>query len=172
MKSIFAMTFLITSLAVISLSCKNAGNTFATSNTPQANSSAGETPLSSPQPTAADKDKILSEVVAAEREFIAANVRGDKAAIDRLISDDFSARYGGQIYDKDSWIGSPKGFSNIAGDDVLKPELIGYTADTATLHFEERTTYNDNTATNVKVVSTSFVKKDGRWLIKSTIIGH
>ena len=166
------MALLVISLAVFSLSCKNTGNTFATSNTAQTTTGTSQTPLSVPQPTAADKDKILGEVVTAEREFIAANVRGDKAAIDRLISDDFSARYGGQIYDKDSWIGSPKGYSNITGDDVLKPELVGYTADTATLHFEERTTFNDNTAPSVKVVSTSFVKKDGRWLIKSTIIGH
>jgi hypothetical protein len=172
MKSIFATALLAISLAVFSLSCKNTGDTFATSNTAQTNTGTSQTPLSVPQPPAVDKDKILSEVVAAEREFIAANVHGDKAAIDRLISDDFSARYGGQIYDKDSWIGSPKGFSNVAGDDILKPELIGYTADTATLHFEERTAYNDNTATSVKVVSTSFVKKDGRWMIKSTIIGH
>lgn len=172
MKSIFVMALLVISLAVFSLSCKNTGNTFATSNTAQTTTGTSQTPLSVPQPTAADKDKILGEVVTAEREFIAANVRGDKAAIDRLISDDFSARYGGQIYDKDSWIGSPKGYSNITGDDVLKPELVGYTADTATLHFEERTTFNDNTAPSVKVVSTSFVKKDGRWLIKSTIIGH
>ena len=172
MKSIFVMALLVISLAVFSLSCKNTGNTFATSNTAQTTTGTSQTPLSVPQPTAADKDKILGEVVTAEREFIAANVRGDKAAIDRLISDDFSARYGGQIYDKDSWIGSPKGYSNITGDDVLKPELVGYTADTATLHFEERTTFNDNTAPSVKVVSTSIVKKDGRWLIKSTIIGH
>ena len=119
-----------------------------------------------------DKDKVIKQLVTVEKEFLAATKRGDKETIRRLVADDFTARYGGQLYDKNSWIGDPKGLPNIATDEILNPELIGYSEDTATMHFDQRTTYNDNTPPSISTVSVSFVKNYGSWQIKTILVGR
>ena len=131
-KNITTLLFLMAA-TVLSLSCRkalesNSNSTGGQSNAdaPQAQSSAS----SQPTPMAVDKDKMLKQLITVEKEFMAAIKSGDKDTIKHLMADDFSARYGGKLYDKNSWIGDPKGIPNIATDEILNPELIGYTEDT------------------------------------------
>ena len=160
---------------VLSLSCRKALESNSNSTAGESNSNAAQSQPSAssqPTPTAVDKDKMLKQLITVEKEFMAAIKSGDKDTIKHLMADDFSARYGDKLYDKNSWIGDPKGFPNIATDEILNPELIGYTEDTATIHFDQRTTYNDNTPSSISTVSVSFVKKYGSWQIKSILVGH
>lgn len=173
MKNIIATALLLIAATAFSLACKKVADSNSSSNTGQSNSDTAQaSPSASQSTTSTVKDQLLNELVAVERQLIGATIRGDKATMERIIANEFTARYGGQLYDKDSWIGSPKGLPNIASDDILKPELIGYTGDTATIHFDERATFNDNTAPNMKMVSVTFVKRNGNWQIKSLISGH
>jgi hypothetical protein len=181
MKSLFAITFLAITLSVFSLAC----NKFY-----QANSSTGPTNLNSTQvdanapantsqgnvgaasSTAPDKAQVLDDLVAVEREYLKANTQGDKATLEHLLADDFSARSGNQLHDKVTWIGEAPGFPHVASNNIFNPELVSYTGDTATVHLSVRTTFNDKNSPVTEMDSISYMKKDGRWQIESIIAGR
>jgi hypothetical protein len=175
MKRSTATLLLLTLAATFSLSCKQPVDANSNSSGAQSNVGAQQTQSntsSQPTPATVDKDNLLKILVSVEKEFDAAARRGDRATMERLMADDFKARYGGQLYDKDSWIGNPKGYPNIETDEILRPELIGFTDETATIHYDERIAYNDNTPPGTTTISTTFVKKNGSWQIKSIMHGH
>jgi uncharacterized protein DUF4440 len=180
MKSIFAITFLAITLSVFSLACIKSN---------QANSNTGPTNLNSTQPNAnapatpshdnaasssteTDKEQLLKDLVAVYREYLKANIEGDKEALERLLANDFTARSQNQLHDKVSWIGEAPGYPNIAGNSISNPELVGQTGDTATVHLAVRTTFKDNTSPVTEMISVGYVKRDGRWQIKSIIVGR
>lgn len=169
---------LVIPLAVFSFACNEAD---------QANTNAGPTNLNSPQTNAkattsegeagtassAETDKqLLNDLVAVYREYLKANVEGDKETLERLLANDFTARLQNQLHDKVSWIGEAPGYPNIASNNISNPELVGHTGDTATVHTSVRTTFKDNSSPVTEMISISYVKRDGRWQIKSFIVGR
>ncbi|HKQ51548.1 MAG TPA: nuclear transport factor 2 family protein, partial [Pyrinomonadaceae bacterium] len=106
------------------------------------------------------------------QQYFAAFDRGDKATLERLLSADFTSRWRGKDYDKDGWISPQSGEPNIAKDEIYNAELAGDSTEEATVHFERRQTYKDNSPPYKERDSATFVKRDGRWQIKTLIYGH
>jgi hypothetical protein len=180
MKSNLVIMFLASTLSVCSLACNrldqansNAAPTNVNSTQPNAQATTTTASnVSAPSSTGTDKAQLLKDLVAVEREYLAANMEGDKATLERLLADDFTTRSQNQLYDKVSWIGDAPGYPNVAGNDISNPELVGYTDDTATVHLTVRRTFKDNSAPFTETISVGYVKKDGTWQIKTIVIGH
>ena len=165
MKRIFSLSLVAAAVVAGSLACKKSGESaFGPDSGGQA--------AASPQAAAESKDKVLKELTALLQQYFAAFDRGDKATLARLLSADFSSRWRGKDYDKDGWISPQAGEPNVAKEEIYNAELAGDAADEATVHFERRTTYKDNSPPYKERDSATFVKRDGRWQIKTLIYGH
>lgn len=168
MKRIFLLALVAAALAATQVACKKteqSGFMPDSGNQPAQNAAA-------PQAAAENKDKVLKDLTAIIKEYFAAFDRGDKAALERLLSVDFNTRWRGKDYDKDGWIGPQTGEPNVATHEIFNAELAGSSADAATVHFERRLTYKDGSAPYKVRDSATFVKRDGRWQIKTLIPGH
>jgi hypothetical protein len=181
MKSILAITLLAITLSVFSLACykfnqanSNAPATNSNPTQPNAQAPATTSPGNggAPSSTETDKEQLLKDLVAVYREYLKANIEGDKETLERLLANDFTARSQNQLHDKVSWIGEAPGYPNIAGNNISNPELVGHTGDTATVHLAVRTAFKDNTSPVTEMISVGYVKRDGRWQIKSVIVGR
>ena len=173
MKNIFAIAVAMT-LSVFSVACSrfekaNSNTAPANLNSPQDNAKGQADAASS---TETNKEQLLSELVAVYREYLKANIAGDKEGLEHVLANDFTARLQNQLHDKASWIGEAPGYPNIASNNISNPELVGHMGDTATVHTSVRTTFKDNTSPVTEMISISYVKRDGRWQIKSFIVGR
>jgi ketosteroid isomerase-like protein len=163
-KRIFSLALVAAALATAQLACKKTGESGILPGSDNQQAQSAGTPE--------NKDKLLADLTTALKDYFSAFDRGDKAALERLLSADFSTRWRGKDYDKDDWITPQTGQPNVAKDEIFNTELEGSSADTATMHFERRQTYKDNSAPYKERDSASFVKRDGRWQIKTFIYGH
>lgn len=164
-KRIFTLALVAAAVAGGGLACKKSEQSaFVPDSGGQASSS--------PQAAAESKDNALDELTALIKQYFAAINRGDKATLARLLAPEFNSRWRGKDYDKDDWIGPQAGEPNVAGDEIYNAQMAGSSADEATVHFERRTTYKDNSPPYKERNSATFVKKEGRWLIKTLIYGH
>jgi ketosteroid isomerase-like protein len=167
-KRIFALALVAAVLAAAQLACKKTGESgFMPDSNNQTAQNAG-----SPQPAAENKDQVLKELTTVIKQYFAAFDRGDKAALERLLSVDFNTRWRGKDYDKDAWIAPQTGEPNVATHEIFNAELAGNSAEEATVHFERRLTYKDGSPPYKVRDSATLVKRDGRWQIKTLIPGH
>lgn len=173
MNRIFSFALLGLIISAGALACKKADLSGNTSDSNTASNAAGKSGSANSFGTAeADKDKVLSEVTAAVREYINVNDKGDLKALERILANDFQARWQGKIFDKNGWMDGKVPSTTIASDEISNIVLAGSTADTATLHFDRRLTYNNGSAPFTERDSISLVKRDGQWQIKEHISGH
>ena len=163
-KRIFSLALVAAAVAVAGLACKKSDRTAFG---PDSENSATQNGA-----PAESGDKVLSELTGLIKQYFAAINRGDKATLDRLLAPEFNSRWRGKDYDKDAWVSPQAGEPNVAGDEIYNAQLAGSSAGEATVHFERRTTYKDNSPPYKERNSATFVKKDGRWLIKTLIYGH
>jgi ketosteroid isomerase-like protein len=167
-KRIFAFALVVAALAAAQLGCKKTGESgLAPVPDNQAAQNAG-----TPRPAAENKDQTLRDLTAVIKQYFAAFDRGDKAALERLLSVDFNTRWRGKDYDKDAWIAPQTGEPNVATHEIFNAEMAGSSAEEATVHFERRLTYKDGSAPYKVRDSATLVKRDGRWQIKTLIPGH
>ena len=172
MKAIFFIATLAIVISLGNLACKKLDQSGMASDS-NSSSAAGKTAANSEAgQTAGDKDKMLSELTAVAREYLSANDKADLATLERLMANDFTARWQGKVYDKNAWTEGKKPSETIATDEIISPELVGNTADTATIHFDRRITYNNGNPPYTERDSLTFVKRDGRWQLKEHISGH
>ena len=176
MKRITSLLVLVGIISIGNLSCKKVEPSGSTSDSSTSSNAGGKSTTTNnseaQQSTGVDRDKVLSETSTVVKEYLSANDKGDLKALERLLANDFLARWQGKVYDKNGWIEGKKPLDKIATDDVVNPTLIGYTADTATIHFDRRITYNEGSPAYTEKDSVSLVKKDGQWQIKEHISGH
>jgi hypothetical protein len=172
MKNIFTIAFLAVALSALSLACKKSDNTNSNTNTGTNNSTTAQASPSAAQPAAADKDQVLKDVLAVTREYMVAIDQVDMEALERLLANDFTVRWEGKIYDKNGWVEGRTPSGKIATDEITTSALMGYSADTATLHFDRRITYKDGSSPYTERDSVAFVKNGGRWQLKEYIYGH
>jgi len=166
-KRIFSLALVSVAVAVGGLACKKSDSLLGSNSGNQQPAQGG-----SPTQAAESGDKVLTDLTALIKQYFAAIKSGDKASLERLLAPEFNSRWRGKDYDKDAWIGPQAGETNVAGDEIYNAQLAGSSADEATVHFERRTTYRDNTPPYKERNSATFAKKDGRWQIKTLIYGH
>ena len=167
-KRIFSLAVVAVLVAAGGMACKkkNGQDLFGTDSGNQT------TQNGTAQANAESNDKVLSDLTDLLKQYFEAMHRGDKATLERLLAADFNSRWRGKDIDKDDWINPQTGDPNIAGDEVYNAQLAGNSSNEATVHFERRITYKDNTPAYKERDSATFVKRDGRWQFKMVISGH
>jgi ketosteroid isomerase-like protein len=167
-KRILPLALLVAALSASNLACKKSEQSGLVPEPDKSPTNDARTT----QTTTENKDQVLKDVTSIVQQYFKAMDLGDKVELERLLANDFSARWQGKDYDKDGWIEPQTGEPNIATHEIFNAELAGYTADTATLHFERRYTYKDGRPPYKVRDSANLVKRNGRWQIKNIIAGH
>lgn len=155
-------------LLVFGLACRKAQD--PNSNKPAAETNANrkteEVPKASPAASTQDDKKLLSELTDTLHRFNTARNTGDVKTQEELLANEFRGDSNGRVYSREEWIDS-KGLSNFADHKVENAELLAHTEFTASMSYDGKTIYNDGTAPGVGRYTVTFVKRDGRWQLRT-----
>lgn len=165
MKSIFAFIFLAAAMYFCGLGDKQKqGSDPAPSNISQTQPTLKPSPAASATP---DKAALLSELVKLENEITEAALNGDITLLSRNTTDDFELTgVDGKVQNKNEALADVKKEKNIKSFTITEPELLSFSEDSAVLRYTETVTLKTGKSGKAKITD-SFVKKDGRWMVKS-----
>lgn len=171
MKRIFALTLLAVMIAAFNLACQKAAESNSNQKASETNTNKQTDEANAnakPSPPAQDESaQLLKDLVDTVHRFNTARNTGDTATQERLLANEFSSRGDdGKTYNKADWI-DPKGLPNFAEHKVENAEVLSHTQYTASLGYDGKNTYTDDTPPSVARYIMTFVKRDGRWQIKS-----
>jgi len=115
----------------------------------------------------ADKESIKAELVKLEEEMTEAALNGDITLLAKNTTDDFKLTgVDGKVQDKNAALADVKKEKNVKAWSITDAELMSYSEDSAVLAYTQNVTLKTGQSGRARVTD-SFVKKDGRWLIKS-----
>ncbi len=156
MKSIFAFAILAVAMYICGIGEKQSGET-----TP---SNAAQAPAKSSK---SDKESVKSELVKLEEEMTQAALNGDITLLAKNTTDDFKLTgVDGKVQDKNEALADVKKEKNIKSWTITDAELLSFSEDSAVLSYTQNVTLKTGQSGPARVTN-SFVKKDGRWMIKS-----
>lgn len=115
-------------------------------------------------PLAADikPEVLLTELKDAEGKVTEANIKGDKTALDRMLSEDYIAiAADGKVYNKAQTLASTEPADTVTSWSIDGARLLSYGRDSATL--TGIITFKTGTIVERQQFTDSFVKRDGRW---------
>jgi hypothetical protein len=157
MKAILAGTVFLAALSLCNLSekLKSAGN----SNTPQRESSNTK--------PAIDREALTVELMKIEAEITAASFKGDISTLASYIADDYSGTGAdGKTQNKNQVLAATKPDKMTKSWKITDGQLSSFSEDSAVLTYVQSQTLKNNRTYSARVTDT-FVKRDGRWLVKS-----
>jgi hypothetical protein len=158
MKSFLAFAI----LGAVMYVCGIGDNTKQTETTP---SNTATAPAKSTQKT--DKESVKAELVKLEEDMTQAALNGDITLLAKNTTDDFKLTgVDGKVQDKNEALADVKKEKNIKTWSITDPELMSFSDDSAVLAYTQNVTLKTGQSGRARVTD-SFVKKDGRWLIKS-----
>lgn len=170
MKRVLSMTMLVLALAAFGFACRKAQDSNANKSAAESNSNRKADDASvktSPAPsTQDDSGKLLSELVDTVHRLNTARNTGDTRTQEDLLANEFVGDSNGRTFYKADWIDA-KGLRNFAEHKVENAEILSHTEYTASMGYDGKTIFNDGTAPDVGRYTVTFVKRDGRWQIKS-----
>lgn len=115
----------------------------------------------------ADKEAVKAELVKLEEEMTQAAMNGDITLLAKNTTDDFKLTgVDGKVQDKNEALADVKKEKNIKAWSITDAELMSFSDDSAVLSYTQNVTLKTGQSGRARVTD-SFVKKDGRWLIKS-----
>lgn len=163
MKSILAFAILAAVMYLCGFGDKpKQGGDPAPSNTIQ--TQAPSKPSPSPSP---DKQAVQNELVKMENDMTQAALNGDITLLARNTTDDFELTgVDGKVQNKNEALADVKKEKNIRSWTITDPELLSFSEDSAVLRYTQNVTLKTGQSGRARVTD-SFVKKDGRWMIKS-----
>jgi hypothetical protein len=153
MKSILAVTTLIAMLSLCNLSDKLK-------------------PAATPSPdkaatAAADRNAVLQELMNLEQEMTTASLSGDISSLAPHIADDFSGTgFDGKAFNKNQLLAATKPDRLTKSWKITDAQLVSLDGDTAVLSYVQSQTSRRGRTARARITDT-FVKRDGRWLVKS-----
>lgn len=161
MKSIFAFAI----LAAVMYVCGLGEDSKQSSETPASNTA--QAPAKpSPSPTA-DKQSLQNELMKLVNEMAQASVDGDITLLARHTTDDFELTGAdGKVQNKNEALADVKKEKTIKSWAMTEPELVSFSENSAVLRFTLNLTLKTGQSGRARVTDT-FVKKDGRWLVKN-----
>lgn len=113
-----------------------------------------------------DKEALLSELVKIEKEMAEASVNGDITLLARNTTDDFElTRVDGKLQNKNEALADVKKERTIKSWSLDEPELVSFSEDAAVLRYTFSVKLKNGAAGKARITDT-FVKEDGRWLVK------
>ena len=158
MKSILAFVILAAVMYICGIGEKQSETT--PSNTAKA-------PARSNSSTADDKEAVLLELVKLEKDLTQAAFDGDITLLANNTTDDFELTgVDGKVQNKNQALADIKKETSVKSWKMEKIELVSHNEDTAVVRYIQVVTLRTGQSGRARVTDT-FVKKDGRWLVKS-----
>ena len=158
MKSTIAFIMIAAVMYVCGLGEKSEG--------PAASNSARAPAGSSPKATD-DKEAVLLELVTLEKDLTQAAFDGDITLLARNTTDDFELTgVDGKVQNKNQALADIKKETTIKSWKMDKMELVSHDDNSAVMQYTQIVTLKTGQTGTARVTDT-FVKKDGKWLVKS-----
>ena len=155
MKSILAVATLIAMLSLCNLTDKTK---------PDTKSSPGPDKSTS---AATDRDAVLAELLRIEKIMTDASLNGDISTLAPYIADEYSgAGIDGRSQNKNQLLAATKLERNIRSWTITEAQLVSLDDESAVLNYLQTVYGRNGRMARARVIDT-FVKRDGRWLIKS-----
>jgi hypothetical protein len=153
MKSILAVAALMATLSLCNLSDKLK---------PEANPSPAKSTAAS-----TDRNEVLQELLKIEKIMTDASLNGDIATLAPYIADDYSgAGIDGRSQNKNQLLAATKLEKNIKSWTITEAQLVSLDEESAVLNYLQSVTGRNGHTVRARVIDT-FVRRDGRWQIKS-----
>ena len=153
MKTILAVTTLIAMLSLCNLSEKLK---------PEVKSSPEK-----PTSVSTDRGAVLAELLRIEKEMTDASLNGDISTLAPYIADDYSgAGIDGRSQNKNQLLAATKPDKITKSWTITDAQLVSLDEDSAVLNYVQTQTARNGRSARARVIDT-FVRRDGRWLIKS-----
>jgi hypothetical protein len=153
MKSILAVATLVVTLSLCNLTDK-------------------PKPEATPSPdrshsAATDREAVLAELMKIEYEMTTASLNGDISTLAPHIADDYSGTgFDGRTQNKNQVLAATKPDKTTKSWKITEAQLISLDNDTAVLSYVQSQTSRSGRTARARITDT-FVKRDGRWLVKS-----
>ncbi len=175
MNSIIAVFFLIAILSLCNLTEKskpsansNSANTNSTeTQKPAAESDHGSQSSSNSSAPATDRATVTVELMKIEYDLTTASFAGDISTLASYMADDYSGTgVDGRTQNKNQILAATKPDKVTKSWKISDGELVSVSDDSAVLTYVQSQTLRDGRTFRARVTDT-FVKRNGRWLVKS-----
>jgi len=164
MKSALALTVLIASLSLCNLTDKSKQTNSSTPGDPKTSQAQGEPQKSDPQ---TDRASLTVELMKIEYTITTASYAGDITTLANYVADDYSGTTAdGKTQNKNQLLASTKPDKITKSWKITDGQVVSSNEDSAVLNYIQQQTLKDGRTFSARVTDT-FVKRDGRWLIKS-----
>ncbi|MGH9871170.1 MAG: nuclear transport factor 2 family protein [Pyrinomonadaceae bacterium] len=153
MKSILAIATLMAMLSLCNLSEKLK---------PEAQPSPSKSTTAS-----TDRNEVLAELLKIEKIITDASINGDIATLAPYIADDYSgAGIDGRSQNKNQLLASTKYEKNLRSWTITEAQLVSLDDESAVVNYLQSVTARNGRTARARVIDT-FVRRDGRWQVKS-----
>ena len=161
------LTLPIAALAAVMAFCNLSALTKKAEPPPQnAAGPARQQPQNTPKPTL-DKDALKRELVQMEMEMTEASLKGDITLLAKNTTDDFElTNPDGKTQNKNQALADVKEEKNIKSWSITDAEVVSASDDAAVLKYVMGVVLKTGQSGKARITDT-FVKKDGRWMIRS-----
>jgi hypothetical protein len=157
MKSILSLAVLFAALSLCNLTDKSKPDGNANTNAP----------TSSPANPGIDRVALTIELMKLENDLTAASLKGDISTLANYVADDYSGTgVDGVTQNKNQLLSATKPDTVTKSWKITDGELVSATEDSAVLTYIQNQTLKDGRTFRARVTDT-FVKRNGRWLVKS-----
>jgi hypothetical protein len=163
MKSILAFALLFAALSLCNLTKSKPEDNSNSSSGPNAATS----PAAAPTSTGVDRVALTVELMQLENELTTASFAGDISKLATYVADDYSGTdVEGKTQNKNQLLSQVKPDTVTKSWKITDGELTSASEDTAVLTYIQSQTLKDGRTFRARVTDT-FVKRNGRWLVKS-----
>ena len=175
MKSVLAAAVLIAVLSLCNLTEKSKpnanSNTSNTSNTETQNTAAENDhrsqERSGPGNSAPDRDALTVELMKIEYDLTTASFAGDISTLASYVADDYSGTAAdGSTQNKNQLLAATRPDKITKSWKITDGQLTSFSEDSAVLSYIQTQTLRNGRTFHARVTDT-FVKRNGRWLVKS-----
>ena len=168
MKSILAITLLITTLSLCNLADKSkpgAESSPANANTGQDHS--GTANANTAQKPEVDREALTVELMKIEYEVTNASFKGDISTLAAYMADDYlGTSADGSTQNKNQVLSTIKPDKTTKDWKITDGRVVSASEDTAVLTYIQQQTLRNGQTFRARVTDT-FVKRNGKWLVKS-----
>ena len=110
---------------------------------------------------------MLDELVKLEKEITEGVMNGDITLIAKYTTDDFELTgVDGKVQNKNEALADIKKEKNVKSVTITDPDLLSFSEDSAVLRYTQAIKLKTGQSGKARITDT-FVKKDGKWMVKS-----
>ena len=170
MKSILTVTLLMAVLSLCNFADKSKptnASAPANANTSQNHPDSGPANGDTTQNQDIDRDALTAELIKIEYEVTTASFKGDISTLARYVADDYyGTNADGTSQNKNQLLSSLKPDRVTKEWKITDGQLVSASEDTAVLNYIQTEIFRNGRSVRARITDT-FVKRNGRWLVKS-----